>query len=93
MNRAAHEAVTRRRGRTVRVGQEEETMARRRAVGPAAELARHLAGIKFPARKKDIVEHAKGKGANAAMVDSLNSLPEREYRTMAEVMKGFGQVR
>ncbi len=43
--------------------------------------------------KQDLVAHARGAGAEAAVMDVLEAMPDREYGTMADVMEGFGEAR
>lgn len=52
-------------------------------------ITRHLKGIDFPAHKKDLIDHATG---NKAVLDILQQMPEREYASMADVMKSVGDV-
>ncbi len=56
-------------------------------------LALHLKGIDFPCKKKDLMEHVKKNDPDEKVMDALSGLPEREYKTMAEVMEGFGEAR
>lgn len=58
-----------------------------------SNLALHLKGIDFPCRKKDMVTHVKRTNPDKKVMDALDALPEREYKTMAEVMEGFGESR
>ena len=55
-------------------------------------IARHLSGIEFPVSKKDLVDHANGNKADQDVMDILQQMPEREYASMADVMKGVGEV-
>jgi hypothetical protein len=57
-----------------------------------AEIARHLEGLSLPASKEDVVRHVRSKGANADEITAIERLPDQEFRTMAEVLKGIGQV-
>jgi poly-D-alanine transfer protein DltD len=56
-----------------------------------SNLALHLKGIDFPCRKRDLVSHVKKTNPDKKVMDALDDLPEREYKTMAEVMEGFGE--
>lgn len=55
-----------------------------------ANLASFLGGIDYPAGRGRLVEHARQNGAEEKVLDALESLPEREYQNMADVMKGYG---
>lgn len=57
-----------------------------------ANIAHSLKGIDFPARKQELVEHARRNQAETAVMEILRQMPEQEYHTMADVMKGVGQV-
>jgi hypothetical protein len=56
------------------------------------EIRRHLEGLSLPASKQDVVRHVRSKGANADEITAIERLPDQEFRTMAEVLKGVGQV-
>ena len=55
-------------------------------------IAHHLGGIDFPAGKDDLIKHAEGKNADQDVMEILTQMPEREYGSMADVMKGVGEV-
>lgn len=57
---------------------------------PTRQLAQHLEGISFPARRDKLIEHARQKGADSDLIDKLNQMPDEEYTSMADVFKGFG---
>ena len=57
-----------------------------------ANIAHSLKGIDFPANKQDLVEHARKNHAENAVLEILTQMPEQDYHTMADVMKGVGQV-
>jgi hypothetical protein len=59
----------------------------------AVDIAKHLSGIDFPANKQDLISHARGKNASQEIIDTLQQMPEREYGNMADVEKGFGEVK
>lgn len=57
-----------------------------------ANITRHLKGIAFPAKKQDIVTHAEQNGADQAVLDAIGKLPDQEYGSMADLMKGYGST-
>ena len=65
-----------------------------RGVGDTSpsNVARYLAGIDFPARKRQLIEHAKRNGAEEEVIQKLQELPEEEFRSMAEVMRAYGET-
>jgi hypothetical protein len=56
-----------------------------------ANVATFLKGIDYPAGKQQLLDHAKQNGAEQAVLDKLEQLPDRQYENMADVMKGYGQ--
>lgn len=58
----------------------------------SADLGRFLKGVEFPAKQTDLVERAKENGANQGVIEVLSKMAEREYESMADVMKAFGEV-
>jgi hypothetical protein len=75
-------------------------MARRAAVGTTgkqsggsvASVTHALKGIGFPAIKSDLLNGPKQNHAERAVLDIIGAMPDQEYRTMADVMKGFGKA-
>lgn len=61
--------------------------------GGVTNLASALKGIDFPCSRKELVKHAQSNNASKAILDDLKGMPEQDYGTMAEVMKGFGSGR
>jgi Protein of unknown function (DUF2795) len=55
-------------------------------------VTHHLKGIDFPANKKALIDHATRNKADKDVMDILQRMPEREYASMADVMKGVGDV-
>ncbi|MBD0329828.1 MAG: NUDIX domain-containing protein [Thermoleophilia bacterium] len=43
------------------------------------EAQKYLGGIDYPASKQQVVEHARGQGAEGALLQALESIPDREY--------------
>jgi Protein of unknown function (DUF2795) len=60
--------------------------------GSVANVIHALKGIGFPARKSDLLDRAKKNHAERAVLDSVGAMPDQDYRTMADVMKGFGKA-
>jgi len=56
-------------------------------------MARYLSGIDFPCEKADLIHHAEENGAEDDVLEVLHNLPQGEYGTMADVMKGYGEAR
>ena len=56
-----------------------------------ANVTKHLKGIDFPAEKDDLLKQAKQLKAEQVVIDEIQKMPEREYNSMADVMKAFGE--
>ncbi len=56
-----------------------------------ANITHHLKGRDFHANKKDILKHAKKNGADKDVLDAINHMPDQEYGSMADLMKGYGK--
>jgi hypothetical protein len=70
------------------------TMARGVGGEGPANIMKHMKGIKFPADKQKLIEHARnGEGPDTdEVVDFLGKIPEQEYNTAADVTKAVGAV-
>jgi len=65
-----------------------------RAVGHSpANVTKHLKGIDFPANKQELVKHAQQTKADQDVINELQKIEERQYGSMADVMKAFGKER
>ena len=56
------------------------------------DVARHLEGLSLPASKQDVVRHVRSKGANTDEVTAIERLPDQDFTTVADILKGIGQV-
>ena len=57
----------------------------------AAEIAKNLRGLGFPATRDEIVSHDREMGASGEVMDMLQGLDEMEYGSPVEVEKSFGR--
>jgi hypothetical protein len=64
------------------------TMAR---VNPV-EVEKSLKGIDYPAKKEDLIKHARQHGADQQVLETLKELPEEEFRTPIDVTKAIGEM-
>lgn len=55
------------------------------------QLQKYLKGINYPARLKDIVEAARHNNADQNIIETLDQLPDREYKNPAEISKEIGK--
>lgn len=60
--------------------------------GSVANVTHALKGIGFPATKSDLIDRAKQNHAERAVLDVVGAMPDQDYQTMADVMKGFGKA-
>lgn len=59
----------------------------------AAEIAKSLGRIDYPARREDLQRHAEEKGAREEVVRRIEDMPEKSYQSMAEVEHEFSQAK
>ena len=57
-----------------------------------ANITHHLKGIDFPAGRDDLVKHAQKNDADEEILEVIRKMPDQEYGSMADVMKGVGEV-
>ncbi|MBI4498780.1 MAG: DUF2795 domain-containing protein [Chloroflexi bacterium] len=60
--------------------------------GPA-NIPQFLEGIDFPKDRQGLLRHAEQKGAPEEIRRFLQTMTERTYTNMADVMKGVGEAR
>ena len=65
-------------------------MAKSEGGASPVTIAKYLKGMDFPAKKKDLINHAKQNKAEESVLSELQKMPEHEYHTMADVMKEYG---
>ena len=56
------------------------------------QVQKFLGGMNYPAKKDEIVDHAKSKGADENVMDTLNQLPDEDFQTPADVSKAIGKI-
>ena len=61
------------------------------AVNPIL-VQKFLAGMHYPAKKDELVKHAKTKGADDKIMQTLEQLPGESFHTPADVSKAIGQI-
>jgi hypothetical protein len=55
-------------------------------------LQKFLGGVEYPADKRRLVERARANGADAEVFAVLERLPEKEFRTPADVSQAVGSI-
>lgn len=56
------------------------------------QLQKFLKGMDYPAKKEDLLNHAKQQGADDNVLKTLEQLTEEEYKTPTEVSQAVGNV-
>ena len=46
------------------------------------EVEKSLKGIDFPAKKRDLVKHAKQRGADQRILETIQNLPKEDFFTV-----------
>jgi hypothetical protein len=60
-------------------------------VSPAI-VEKYLAGTRFPAEKKSLVNRATDKDAPEDVMDMLSKLPDRTYKSPIDIAKEIGKI-
>jgi hypothetical protein len=55
------------------------------------QLQKHLKGVSYPASKEDLLQVARQHKADENVTSALEQLPDKEYRTPADVNQALGQ--
>ena len=53
------------------------------------EVQKALKNMNYPASKEDLIKHAKGRDASNEVMQDIENLPEKEYKSAADVSKEF----
>jgi len=54
------------------------------------DLQRYLRGIVYPATKQNLVSHAEENGADKGILEFMERLPDREYKSPADLSQAAG---
>lgn len=57
-----------------------------------SNVLHNLRGIDFPATKQQLIDHARQQNAEPAVIEVLQHIPEDDYHSMADVLKGVGKA-
>lgn len=60
---------------------------------PTTTIAHALKGVDFPCSREALLEYARRNQAETDAIDLLSSMPERSYRSMAEVFRGIKRAK
>ena len=53
----------------------------------------YLTGIQYPARKPELIEHAKNNGAGGDVIGALETLPDEEYKSQDDLIRIGSQLK
>lgn len=53
------------------------------------KVQKALKDMDYPAKKEDLVKHAKDRNASDEVMQDINELPDKEYTNAADVSKEF----
>lgn len=57
------------------------------------QLQKFLRGVDYPARKEDLVAHARGRGADEEVLQTLEQLPMANFNSPNDVSEAVGKSR
>lgn len=68
-------------------------MSKQSQVAPSPiEVQKFLGGLEYPVRKAEIIDKAEAKGADPDVMEVLQQLPEREYKSPTEISREIGKL-
>jgi len=68
-------------------------MARERKfnVSPA-QVEKSIKGTHFPAKKQDLIQQAKQNNANQEVLDILENMPNKQFKSPVDISKAIGKM-
>ena len=70
-------------------GEEQKAQGGTQKVNPV-QVQKFLKGIDYPADKNELIQAAKDEGADENVISMLESLPEEQYQTPADLSQAIG---
>jgi len=55
-------------------------------------VEKYLAGMHYPAEKKNLINNARGKDAPNDVMNLLNKLPDKTYHSPIDITKEIGKI-
>lgn len=55
------------------------------------QVEKYIGGVDYPCSKTDLVDHARGAGADQNIISTLQNLPYDEFNSPTEVSEAIGQ--
>jgi Protein of unknown function (DUF2795) len=56
------------------------------------EVEKSLKGVSYPAKKQDLIRHARQQNVGQSVIEALNHLPEQTYDGPIDVSKAIGDL-
>jgi hypothetical protein len=56
------------------------------------EVEKSLKGVSYPAKKQDLIRHARQQNVGQSVIEALNHLPEQTYDGPMDVSKAIGDL-
>lgn len=56
------------------------------------ELQQYLQGMDYPSRKEGLLKKARDNSAPDEVIDLINNLPDRDFRSAADVSRAVGDI-
>lgn len=53
----------------------------------------YLNGMNYPARKQQLIEHAKNNNAGPDVIEALKTLPDKEFKSQDDLIRIGSQMR
>ena len=61
--------------------------------GMTVEIEKALKGMNYPASKQDLVQKAKQNNASQDVIQTIQNLPQDQFKSPTDVQKAWGQER
>ena len=55
-----------------------------------AQIQQYLAGAEYPASREELLQHAEDMGAPQEIIEALEGVADKEYRSPADLMEELG---
>ncbi|MFP5273223.1 DUF2795 domain-containing protein [Coleofasciculus sp.] len=59
----------------------------------AVDISKNLSGLDFPANKQNLIDYTRNQNASEEVINTLQQMPDQDYGSMADVEKGFGEIK
>ncbi len=56
------------------------------------QLQKFLGGVDYPAKKSDIIKHAREHGADKKVLETLKAIPGNDYNSPNDISEAFGKM-